>query len=128
MQTILINHNDVNQRIDNFIRKAYPKLSLGLIYRYLRIKRIKVNDRRIKPDYRLQHNDKLSIYINDDLLSKKKTYTDFLLAPNKLDIVYEDKNILLVNKPVGLVVHNDEKNKIDTLINRIQHYLYEKKE
>jgi 23S rRNA pseudouridine955/2504/2580 synthase len=128
MQTITINKNDANQRIDSFLRKAYPKITLNLIYRYLRTKRIKVNDKKVTPNYHLQLNDELSIYVNDALLSKRKSFSDFLLVPNKLNIVYEDGNILIVNKPPGLVVHDDDSNTADTLINRIQHYLYEKKE
>lgn len=49
-------------------------------------------------------------------------------APAQIDVLYEDENLLLVNKPSGLIVHEDEKEAFDTLINRILHYLYEKKE
>jgi 23S rRNA pseudouridine955/2504/2580 synthase len=128
MQTIIINKNDVDQRIDNFLKKTYPKITLSLIYRYLRTKRIKVNNKKILPNYRLRMDDKVYVYINDELLSKKESIKDFLLAPDKLSVVYEDNNILVVNKPKGLVVHEDESNKTDTLINRIKHYLYNKHE
>jgi 23S rRNA pseudouridine955/2504/2580 synthase len=124
MRTVVINRNDSDQRIDNFLRKTFPKLTRNLIYRYLRTKRIKVNDIKVLPSYRLQHNDQLTVYINNELLSKNESTKDFLLAPTKLNIVYEDENILIVNKPVGLVVHSDESKKADTLINRIQHYLF----
>jgi 23S rRNA pseudouridine955/2504/2580 synthase len=128
MQTITINQNDQGQRIDSFLKKTYPKISLNLIYRYLRSKRIKVNNKKVDYDYRLKIHDQLQLYINDLLLTKKISQTDFLLAPNNLNVVYEDTNVLLVNKPVGLVVHDDESKGIDTLVNRVKHYLYKKHE
>ena len=53
---------------------------------------------------------------------------DFTAVSDKIDIVYEDENILLVDKPVGMVVHEDESGDSDTLINRIKSYLYHKGE
>jgi 23S rRNA pseudouridine955/2504/2580 synthase len=128
MQTIIINKNDQGQRLDSFIKKTYPKISLSLIYRYIRTKRIKVNGKKCELNYRLNLNDKIESYINDELLTKKTMKTDFLLAPSKIDVIYEDSNILIVNKPVGLVVHEDESNNADNLSNRIQHYLADKGE
>lgn len=127
MKTIKANLNDANQRIDNFIKKAFPKLSLPLIYKYLRTKRIKVNNKKVSNNYQLKPNDIIDLYINDEFLSKD-TKNDFLLTNKSIDVVYEDKNILLVNKPVGLVVHEDETNNVDTLINRIKNYLVKKNE
>lgn len=127
MKTLVINHNDANQRIDNFLRKKYPKLPLVQIFKAIRTKDIKVNDKKIANNYRLQADDKLTVYIHDKFLSQEQNQMDFLLAPSNINIVFEDKNILLVNKPVGIVVHEDLNLKIDILINRILHYLYLKK-
>lgn len=69
----------------------------------------------------------MTLYINDEFFDSAKE-TDFLTAPTSLDIVYEDKNLIIVNKKTGLVVHEDNDNTSDTLINRIKHYLYEKGE
>lgn len=127
MKLIKINANDANQRIDSFMKKAFSKLSTAQIYKYLRIKRIKVNGKKVPNNYILKLNDELSLYINDEyLLSNDKQ--DFLLSNKPIDIVYEDANIILVNKPVGVVVHEDESQGYDTLINRIKYYLYQKKE
>ncbi len=63
------------------------------------------------------------------LIPKAKTDPDdFTSVSDKIDIVYEDENILLVDKPVGMVVHEDESGDSDTLINRIKSYLYRKGE
>lgn len=124
MKILTVHQNDANQRMDNFLRKKYPKLSLVQIFKAIRIKQVKVNDKRTTNNYRLQINDKIEIYINDKFLSQEQNTLDFLLAPSNIDVIYEDKNILLVNKPVGINVHEDLNLKIDILINRILHYLY----
>ncbi len=127
MKSVIVNKNDANQRIDNFVKKAFPKLSLTQIYKYLRIKRIKVNNKKAVINYQLQFNDKIDLYINDDLLSNDNK-KDYLLTNKPIDIIYEDNNILLVNKPVGLVVHEDDTKNPDTLLNRIKNYLIKKNE
>jgi 23S rRNA pseudouridine955/2504/2580 synthase len=128
MLKITIKTNDIDQRIDNFLKKTYPKLSTPMIYKYLRTKRIKVNGKKVEFDYHLNLNDLVELYINDELLSKKDKTTGFLAAPNKINVVYEDKNILIVNKPIALSVHDDDTKTTDTLINRVLHYLFDKKE
>ena len=70
----------------------------------------------------------LELYINDEFFSPPAGKAAFLHAPAQLDLLYEDENVLLVNKPAGLIVHEDDREAFDTLINRILHYLYEKKE
>jgi 23S rRNA pseudouridine955/2504/2580 synthase len=124
MKTLIINRNDADQRIDNFLRKKYPKLSLVQIFKAIRKKKINVNSKRTTNNYRLQIDDEIEIFISDSLLAQEPNKLDFLLAPNDINIVYEDKNILLVNKPAGIIVHEDLNFKIDILLNRILHYLY----
>ena len=67
-------------------------------------------------------------YINDEFFKEVKPKYDFLSSPDRLNIVYEDENIILVDKPQGLLVHPDKGEYRDTLIGRIQHYLYKKGE
>ncbi len=128
MKEILISANDSNQRLDKFLTKSFDSMPKSLMYKYIRTKRIKVNGKRVEISTRLVEGDVLSLYINDELLTPSKPKYDFLSAPIRLDIVYEDENIMLVNKPEGLVVHPDDTEYRDTLIMRIQHYLYDKKE
>lgn len=123
MKSYTIKSNDENQRLDKFLQKAIPKLTQTLLYKYIRIKRIKVNGKKSEISYRLALGDLVECYINDEFFeeSGKK---DFLVVSPHIDIVYEDDNIILVNKKVGLVVHEDNENSVDTLINRVLHYLY----
>ncbi|RPF48599.1 23S rRNA pseudouridine955/2504/2580 synthase [Hydrogenoanaerobacterium saccharovorans] len=128
MRSFIINSNDAGQRVDKFITKALPRLPQPLLYKYIRLKRIKLNRKRCEISTHLNEGDVLDMYINDEFFSDVALQCEFKLAPTTLDIVYEDKNILLVNKKPGLVVHEDESGQADTLINRIQHYLFDKGE
>lgn len=128
MKEIVIQSNDAGQRLDKFLTKSFDALPQSLLYKAIRTKHIKRNGKRTEISARLCEGDVLTIYLNDDVLTPAKPKYDFLSAPAVLDIVYEDENIMLVNKPEGLVVHPDNKEYRDTLIFRIQHYLYDKKE
>ncbi len=128
MKSFEIGKNDAGQRLDKFITKACPNLPQTLMYKYIRMKRIKVNSKRAQINTRLVLGDKVDAYINDEFFAPTEPKYDFLNAPAKLNIVYEDENILLVDKKQGLLVHPDENEYRDTLIGRIQHYLYDKGE
>ncbi len=128
MREFVINKNDSGQRLDKFLTKAVKNLPQSLMYKYIRLKRIKLNGRRCAISDRLEQGDVIQLYINDEFFEDDTSKPDFLKAPCVLDIVYEDDNILLCDKKCGLVVHEDESKTADTLINRILHYLYDKGE
>ncbi|KAF5034300.1 Ribosomal large subunit pseudouridine synthase C [anaerobic digester metagenome] len=129
MKSFVINENDAGQRLDRFIKKIAPSLPSSLLQRYIRIKRIKVNNKRAENATVLVPGDRVELYINDEFFPPDETSTfAFLAAQQKLMVVYEDENILLADKEPGLVVHEDDTGERDTLIARIQRYLYEKKE
>ncbi|MBP3706356.1 MAG: RluA family pseudouridine synthase [Clostridia bacterium] len=128
MKSFVVTKNDSEKRLDKFISKVCPALPQGLMYKYIRLKRIKVNSRRAEISTRLKEGDIVDAYINDEFFVKKPPSYDFLSASKKINIVYEDQNILLADKPQGLLSHPDENEYTDTLIGRIQHYLYDKGE
>ena len=128
MREFVINKNDSGQRLDKFLTKAVKDLPQSLLYKYIRLKRIKLNGKRCGISDRLKEGDVLQLYINDEFFGQDSSKPDFLKAPGTLDIVYVDENILLCDKKCGLVVHEDESGVSDTLINRILHYLYDKGE
>ena len=128
MKSFVISKNDAGQRLDKFVIKVCPNLPQTLMYKYIRTKRIKVNSKRAEINTRLLEGDTVDAYINDEFFTPAEPKYDFLNAPAKLNIVYEDENILLVDKKQGLLVHPDENEYRDTLIGRIQHYLYDKGE
>ncbi len=128
MKEFIITNNDATLRLDKFITKNCPTLPSSLMFKYIRTKRIKVNGKRAEISTRLNVGDTVSAYINDEFFVKLAPKYDFLSAPTKLDIVYEDENILLADKKQGILVHPDKNEYTNTLIARIQHYLYDKGE
>lgn len=128
MKSFEIKSNDAGQRLDKFIKKGLPNLPQSLMYKYIRKKRIKVNSKRAEISTVLQVGDIVDMYINDEFFEKPETRYDFTGAPSKLDIIYEDDNIMLLDKKAGLLCHPDDREYVDTLITRIKKYLYEKGE
>lgn len=127
MKEFTINKNDSGQRVDKFIEKAVPLLPKSLMYKYIRTKRIKLNGKRCDISTRLCENDIMQLYIGDEFFETSPDRV-FMSVPADISVVYEDGNILLCDKKNGLVVHEDDENTADTLINRILHYLYNKGE
>ena len=129
MRELTIGKNDAGARLDRFLGKALPLLPPALAQKYIRIKRVKVNGGRAQRDQRLQEGDVLQLYINDEFFDKPSEENMFLtLFKPRLTVVYEDEHLLLADKPQGMVVHADETEKVNTLINHIQAYLYQKRE
>lgn len=128
MKSVTIEKNDSNQRLDKFLTKSFPNLPKTLMYKYIRIKRIKVNGKRAEISTRLNVGDVVDMYINDEFFVQKETVYDFMSASKNIDVVYEDENIILLNKKVGLLCHPDDREYVDTLIGRIKRYLFEKNE
>lgn len=128
MKEFIIAKNDADQRFDKFITKTVPLLPKSLLYKYLRTKRIKLNGKKAEISTRLREGDKVEMYINDEFFAEREERYSFLNAGKELSVVYEDENILLLNKKVGLLSHPEEGEYTDTLISRVQRYLYEKGE
>ena len=123
MKSFTIKSNDSEQRLDKFIKKSVPNLPQSLMYKYIRTKRIKVKSKRAEISTRLHVGDTVDMYINDEFFAPSEKHYDFMKASKSLDIIYEDENILLLNKKQGVLCHPD-----DTLIGRVKRYLYEKGE
>lgn len=128
MKSFTIKANDAGQRLDKFIHKTVPNLPQSLLYKYIRTKRIKVNSKRAEISTRLNVGDIVDMYINDEFFEKTEKLYDFMKASKNLDIIYEDDNILLLDKKAGVLCHPDDREYIDTLIGRVKRYLYEKGE
>ncbi len=130
MKEFTIGKNDAGQRLDRFLAKAVPLLPASLAQKYIRLKRIKRNNARAQRDERLCEGDVLQLYINDEFFDTPREDNAYLtVAAPKLNIVYEDENLLLVDKRAGVAVHpHDGAEYGKTLIDHIQAYLYAKRE
>ncbi len=130
MKEFLITKENANQRADKFIKKYLNEAPLSFIYKTFRKKDIKVNNKWIKENYILKEGDVLKVYISDKKIAEFNKPIDISEIKTKvnLDIVYEDENILIVNKRKGILIHGDMNEKRRTLSNEVLTYLYQKGE
>ena len=125
MKELTIKQNDAGQRLDRFVSKAVPMLPSSLAQKYIRLKRIKLNGKGAKRDIKLAVGDTVQLYINDEFFEPPTEDNAFLkLTVPDLDILYEDENLLLVNKKAGVLCHSDGAWSYNTLIAHIQAFLY----
>lgn len=126
MRELTITKNDAGQRLDRFVSKAVPLLPESLLQKYIRLKRIKVNGKGAKGGLRLAMGDVIQLYINDEFFEKPSENNAYLkIVSPKLSIIYEDENILLVDKPPGMLCHSDGRFNTDNLVAHIQAYAYQ---
>ena len=105
MREFTVTKNDAGQRLDRWLGKALPLLPAPLAQKYIRLKRVKVNGKGSQRDYRLQSGDLLQLYINDEFFDTPTEENAFLsIFKPHLNIVYEDENLLLLDKRPGMVV------------------------
>ena len=126
MKELRINKNDAGQRLDKFITKTLA-LPTGLLYKSIRTKKIKVNRKRAEIGMMLSEGDTVQCFLPDSFFEKKNAETEELMRIKpKLDIVYEDENLMLLNKRPGISVHEDEHTEVNTLITHVIAYLAQK--
>ena len=130
MREFCINVNDAGQRLDKFLQKALPSLPASLLYKSIRTKKIKVNRHRATPEQKLQVGDTLQLFLAEEFFSDVKGDTASALARIRpqISVLYEDSRFMLLNKPAGVVVHEDEHGGANTLLTHMQAYLYQKGE
>ena len=128
MIRITIDKNDAEQRLDRFLRKYLHNAPLSVIYKMIR-KDVKLNGRRAEQKTLLREGDELSFYISEEQM---KSYTEKIArqpsARRTFRVIYEDQDLLIVNKPGGLLTHGDAKEKKNTLLNQVTDYLIQKGE
>ena len=129
MKELSVGQNDAGQRLDRFVGKAVPLLPDSLLQKYIRLKRIKLNGKGAKRDTRLAAGDVLQLYINDEFFEKPREENSYLkVGTPKLNIVYEDENILLLDKKPGVLCHSAGVWDYNTLIANVQAYMAQKGE
>lgn len=128
MVKITLTKNDANMRLDKLIKKLMPTLPPSLMYKAFRKKDVKINGKWVPQEYKAKENDELTIYVSEEFLKEVPKNYDFLSSNSNIKVVYEDENIILMNKPQGVLCHPDKNEYRDTLLLRMQHYLYKKGE
>ena len=113
MKTLVVEKEEENNRIDSYLAKSEIELSRVAVQRLLETEKILVNNKKVKPSYKIQENDKITI---EEELPKE---IELKAQEIPLEIIYEDKDIIVVNKPKGMVVHPANGNPDGTLVNAI---------
>lgn len=122
MIKLTIGENQGNQRLDRFLKKYFAKASLGFIYKLIR-KDVKVNGKRKTPETILEVGDELAIYISDEEAASLQKTIKKVNAKKQFTVIYEDDNILIAQKPFGLLTHGDSHEKKNHLANQVIDYL-----
>ena len=117
MKEILINNQNDGKKLNTVLLKEFPALSVNAIYKALRKKDIRVNDVKVNENIILHTGDLVKVFIVDDVLLGKS------FSKPQINIVYEDNNIILVDKPIGIEV-TGENSIISILSNKLQKQVF----
>ena len=128
MRIQTVTADQAGRRVDRWLMKLLPTISMSMAQKLLRTKCVKRNGKHLKPDDRLEAGDELQLYIPDALFEEKRTDSFLSGFRVRLSVLYEDENFLLADKRPGLAVHGDGQEKVDTLLNHVRAYLYQKGE
>ncbi len=129
MRILEIGKNDAGQRLDKFLSKAVRAMPPSLLYKSIRTKKIKVNRKRAEIGQILSVGDTVQLFLPEELFPETENVSGRLshITPS-FEVVYEDDNLILCDKPAGIPVHSDDADDTNTLIVQIQAYLYQKGE
>lgn len=129
MREITVNKNDSGQRLDKFLTKLLPSMPQSMLYKSLRKKCVRINGKHVTDgSKKLECGDVLALYLKDEFFEKNDENTAFLHITPNINIIYEDENIMLLDKQPGMSVHTDDTGDTNTLIAHVQAYLYRKGE
>ena len=128
MEQLTIGQNDAGQRLDKFLSKTFRNLPPSMMYKGIRTKKIKVNRKRAEIGQVLAAGDTVELFLPPDFLARDAGGELFRHIKPTFGVVYEDENLILCNKPVGLLCHSDEAGEENTLIEQVKAYLYQKGE
>ncbi|MEF3304974.1 RluA family pseudouridine synthase [Paenibacillus sp. GYB003] len=131
MITRIVTPSESGKRLHRYIRNLMPNYPLGQIYKMIEQGKVRVNGKRKKDNYELAAGDELSIYIEEDAFAEANAgagdkKVKFAGVVSNIDVVYEDDEMLVVNKPAGLLTHPDRSEQKETLITRVHAYLHKK--
>ncbi|WP_443655870.1 S4 domain-containing protein, partial [Faecalibacillus faecis] len=108
--------NEENVRLDKFVMQEMPNLSRTLIQEYIKEGHILVNGKNEKASYKIKMNDDIEVTIPDN------KDMDVLPEDIPLDIVYEDQDVIVINKPSGMIVHPSAGIYSGTLVNALLYH------
>lgn len=112
MRKIIVDNKFNNKKLQVFLQFNFNGLSSSMFFKTLRKKNIKINGKKVSDNVSIYKNDIIEIYLDDK----------FLFNAINLDVIYEDENILVINKPCGIEVIDDSKNNLTTVVQNKYNY------
>lgn len=128
MEKLTVGMNDAGQRLDKFLSKTFRNLPKSMMYKFIRTKKIKVNRKRAEIGQMLTEGDTVELFLPPEFLEREQSDQLFMKIKPSFGVVYEDENLLICNKPVGMLSHSDEEGEKNTLIEHVKAYLWQKGE
>lgn len=129
MREFTITKKDDGRKLEKWLPSVAPGLNFSLVRRFVRLKKFRINGKPAKEGAVLAAGDVVNAYINDEFFEEKPKENRLLAGfKHRIDVLYEDENIMLIDKRAGMRVHPDEEEKVDTLVTHMQAYLYQKGE
>ncbi len=126
MEKLTVGINDAGQRLDKFLTKTYKNLPKSQMYKAIRTKKIKVNRKRAEIGQMLAEGDTVELFLAPDFLQREQSDNLYQNIKPAFGVVYEDENLLICDKPVGMLSHSDEAGEKNTLIEHVKAYLWQK--
>lgn len=126
MKEIIIQKNENEQRLDRFLQKYLERAPRNFIFKMIRKKNIKVNGKKATPEMIIYAGDRIQLFLSDETIEKFLGTREHIKSHLKLDIVYEDRNIILINKKVGILSHGAGNPNDDNIADGMINYLIEK--
>lgn len=142
MKEIVIGENQIDKRLDSFLKSYLPNASTGFLYKMLRKKNITLNGKKAEGTEKLKKGDSIKIFFSDETFDKfkgksssenadskpfSKNETAAIKSLKNIEVIYEDKNIVLLNKPAGVLTQKAEGKDV-SLNEWLIQYLFDKKE
>ncbi len=128
MEKLTVGTNDAGQRLDKFLTKAFRNLPKSMMYKFIRTKKIKVNRKRAEIGQMLAEGDTVELFLPPEFLEKEQSESLFKNIKPSFGVIYEDDNLLICDKPVGMLSHGDKEGEKNTLIEHVKAYLWQKGE
>ena len=128
MEKLTVGTNDAGQRLDKFLTKTFRNLPKSMMYKFIRTKKIKVNRKRAEIGQMLAEGDTVELFLPPEFLEREQSDSLFKNIKPSFGVVYEDENILICDKPVGMLSHADKDGEKNTLIEHVKAYLWQKGE
>ncbi len=125
MKRIIIDENEKGQRFDRFVSKYLNKAGNSFVQKMIRKKNIELNGKKAKPDSLLKKDDIVEFYLSDETINKFREEKNYIKTEKNLQIIYEDKNIIIMNKPLGITMQPDHTNEVSFIDMMLSYLKYD---